>query len=143
MVAGNVSMEELLAKYTEIEKNRSAIQNEKRTEGLQALRAILESDESLKTLRLIGYTPYFNDGDPCVHRQREVILNGHSRYGEEDEENLAGPKPERAVFSKVDTLLNKMFKVFNEGFDTNWQIDVKKNDDGSFSWTLSDYDPGY
>lgn len=137
-----LSLEALLLKYDAIEKDRAGARARARTEGLNALRTLIDTNADIKTLQLRGYTPSFNDGDPCVHRQRDLVMNDYDEYDDEDTKHELSEIPYE-TYRPLAALIQRMSKVFAEGFGTNWQIDVRKNDDGTVSWNLSDWDCGH
>lgn len=138
-------MQELLDKYGAIEQEESKRRASLRAEGLEGLATILSSNSAFKTLRLSGYTPSFNDGDPCVHRQSDIVINGYSRYGAENyEEKAQLPQPDKEELKKLSNVVSKMEPVFSGGFGTNWEIVLTRGEDGSVDWSLDpDYDCGY
>lgn len=103
-----------------------------------------------------GYTPGFNDGDPCTHSQMDPYINGTDMYGDRDDEDDSDPDGEgdnnevaktkeisnenrEIVASEVDRLSG----VLESLFGTNWKITIKRQGDGTITWEQEDYDCGY
>jgi hypothetical protein len=115
--------------------------------GKETLRAGLISDfaslfdicPDLGTLRLLGYTPTWNDGDECTHRQLEPIINGFERYSRRLEEQV-GRLDEEAEEVVARFCRRRQHSTIPKAFGTNWQLDFTRTEDGSIEFELSEYD---
>lgn len=98
----------------------------------------------LEKIIVRGYTPGFNDGDPCYHSQYEpnyIIKNDEwikcsednddDCYDEDDTEcttlgfladNMSIPNDVVVKLEVVDGLLNSADDLFEEMFGTNWEL---------------------
>lgn len=119
--------------------------------GEETLRAGLLSDfaslfdacPDLQALRLQGYTPTWNDGDECTHRQREPIINGF----ELNTWRLEYPRQIGQASAKTEEIVGQFcsrheYSPMPKAFGTNWQLDFTWTEDG-VSFELSEYDCGY
>lgn len=110
-----------------------------------------------KEVILYGYTPSFNDGDPCVHINGDVVINGLDYWGglpsdvrcefglpdrdedrerDEDEEILFKElATERAICDKIDHRLEDVF-------GTNWGLKITLVPGGA-EYERCDYWPEY
>jgi hypothetical protein len=99
-----------------------------------ASKALFEKHPNLETFRWTQYTPYFNDGDPClfsVHSDYpEVAMAGENI---EDQESYEMPDRENepqkyAAYGDVTTLLNT-FRVedFEDMFGDHCQVTVTRD----------------
>jgi hypothetical protein len=101
--------------------------------------ALFDVYPEIKTLQLRGYTPSWNDGDPCLHTQREPKINGFERWGENPSET---GRVSRETEIEVSSYTNSESENLEEVFGTNWQLDFTRMEDGSIDFEKSDYDCG-
>ena len=103
----------------------------------------------LREVRVHGYTPSFNDGDPCTFRMNvdDCKVNGFDGYedDEDHDDGYLGRHDTQIVQEDVSASLS----IFD---DDDWEsafnsygfeVVFTKNDDGSISLTEEDYDCGY
>lgn len=97
-------------------------------------------------IRIRGYTPGFNGGDPCRHSQRDSALLVAGRENDEDREGgtvwqIRDSHPELvALLHAVDSA--PMAALLEEAHDTNWELAFRLTDDGVTVET-GEYDCGY
>lgn len=131
----------------EMEKLKTKLQES--VLGLLA-RAVLDTP-GLNSIIVYGYTPRFNDGDPCYHSQSGPYLNGFDRYGdrsvdsdEDESQNKEwGYGVENAAFDRVARLVNNLSEGLQLLFDTDWALHIKRLEDGTVGWETCPYDCGH
>jgi hypothetical protein len=103
----------------------------------------------LMEISVTGYTPGFNDGDPCYHHQCEAVINGIGRE-DEDEDEDEDEESEDAEYpilteEEIDIVSSEMYRLsplLEAVFGTDWKITIRREDDG-ISWKKEEYDCGY
>lgn len=128
---------------------------------------LFEEFSDLNVVMIQGSTPSFNDGEPCYHSQ-DVFTGSYwtsySEYkyydftdyeyydefgvGEDDEGNINAEdhinnKVPNDVLKEIKSQLNNMDDIFQDIYDTNFLITIKREEDGSVSVTEDEYDCGY
>jgi hypothetical protein len=114
---------------------------------------------NLNLVRVIGYTPGFNDGDPCVHCQYVIVGNGDEegyvkgrhadtfseRELEDDDGNPLRPNPGMTV--EEENTVDAFFRAFTDTLakihGTNFQLDYTRGLDSSVTVSKDNYDCGY
>ena len=137
---GGLTLDELRAKYIKTEEQETTWMAEQHKNALQAIASIFEQTPALSDLKLIGYTPDFNDGDPCVHNQKPVILNGFDEWN--NEEGDPESQLPKNISRPIKVLLNSIDKLFNIAFGTNWELHAWRDAD-TLKWDIEDYDCGW
>jgi len=114
----------------------------------------LDEVSDLSYIVVRGYTPGFNDGDPCVHSQ-DI---GNSWYGvdecldEEGAENYAKEAfgvdlPNNPEDTKSWAAVERFFGAFEDLLEqthgTNWQLLFYKDKDGKMQMEQDEYDCGW
>ena len=116
----------------------------------KAIPLLFKKYPGLKQLAIQGYTPSFNDGDPCVHRTYSYIDNGD--WAEYDEDKYYdAEKDDYAMVNDITDeqardikkVLDKFKTILKYQFGTGWEVFISKNSDGSVSINKDDYDCGY
>lgn len=119
--------------------------------------ALFDFFPALNEIVLRGYTPGFNDGEPCTHSMEEPYLNGRNNCGdtmrsryESDDEDEEGDendrqvdalsKPDRKVIAKI---LGGMTDAIGFLYDTNFEVTATRKADGSVTVEKGYYDCGY
>lgn len=71
----------LLKQYEEVnaELNKQ-IQENGNAFITQVFQEIFDQNEGLKYIHIIGWTPGFNDGEPCTHSQESAVGSSHTYY---------------------------------------------------------------
>lgn len=93
----------------------------------EAVAALFESNPDVQCFGVRGYTPGFNDGDPCTHTQYATIQN---EDGDMEEAPYGGD-----IYKFIDSLSKEFEVVYGTDFE------LKFFRDGRF--TKDHYDCGY
>lgn len=146
--------------------------NELSQELDNALKAIFREFPEIMSITSYGYTPGFNDGDPCTHRAsymcfpfklpRDITGAGwilteslleladamscredNPLANVPDEELRRIDKDSRDRFKKPIRLLNELDMHFQQAYETNWGIVVNRIGDDSFEIHHEWVEPGY
>lgn len=105
--------------------------------------ALLVAFPEVEVLTIVGYTPGFNDGDPCTHRQLDPYINGVDRYGEERERVSANlPEVSSETRRVVSRLVGSMKRRIADAFDTNFELTFTRTPSG-ITLREDEYDCGY
>lgn len=144
--------DQLTAHYVSSSEERERRKMEIRAAVMADIAAVFVAYPDLQTMTIIGYTPGFNDGDPCTHGQNDVYLNGVNKYGDttdedDDKDEYSAPKPEPVKFSKaayatIGAIVAGMADDLHMAFETNWKLKIHRNGD-SIEYDQEDYDCGY
>ena len=70
---------DLDAMTAEMEAFREEYRRKGEAKLREAFQAFLEAYPPVRALTVVGLTPYFNDGDPCVFYIRDIYLTGSDR----------------------------------------------------------------
>jgi len=124
----------------------------------EALSAIFAEIPSLDQIRVRGWTPGFNDGDPCTHHQEAAVGNydpwGNFEDCDEDDEDEERPKdeqdindeahPEHVTYEKAHKIVEALDDDFAILFNTNFELSISRSD-AKLGFTIhsDDYDCGY
>lgn len=139
----------------------------------EVVRSVFDNHPKMESFTIVGYTPSFNDGDPCTFRFRAEAstINGYGNPDyERDHEPFVGDKPEDADWDdgrKYDTTKGKVVKVADPGwaaaanqsirdafglftedqmerlFGSNFRLVCSRERDGGVKVEKDDYDCGY
>lgn len=104
---------------------------------LPDIAAIFAAVPDLRKIEVDGITPYFNDGDPCVHSQHDAKINGRDEYGDEDDDADTMPELDRATFDRVAAIIGGMDDALEAAFGTHWTLTFTRTADG-IAWTRDD-----
>lgn len=111
---------EIIESYNQCAADINAIKNKRMGRLHDDLKAIFDIFDDVRSIVLQGYTPSFNDGDPCTHRDCDPIINGNERwdegFSEQDKEVLV--------------ILEAMSDAITDMYDTNFQVTVTRCDGG-------------
>lgn len=105
------------------------------------------------SIEVCGYTPSFNDGDPCKHCQMDPNVNGvdsdeygnrsyYSRLGQE----VSSYSPDMVddhTYGRIRAITYGMVDMFEDAFDTDFGVTVSRDADGNFTHRVDHYDCGY
>jgi hypothetical protein len=101
-----------------------------------------------------GYTPGWNDGDPCHHSQLDPYLNGRNIDDDEDDDDEDDDEEnddegERSSarlsdkdFKAIAYILDGMSEVLEEIFSTDWTLIFRRTQNG-IEFNRYDYDCGH
>lgn len=107
--------------------------------------------KNLDVLFIYGYTPSFNDGDPCYHRQYVEVESGDitDRVDEyldlldEDEEVEYNVNLTYDETVSITDSVDELEDLFERIYDTGYYIIARREEDGSIDIVNGDYDCGY
>lgn len=141
VVAADKNIDALTKQYVIPAKERERAANEARRAAREAVlpdvAAIFAAVPDLRRIEVDGITPYFNDGDPCEHRQHDAKLNGRYSWGDEDDDADEMPELSKADFRKVEAILSGMEDALHVAFDTHWTLTFRRTDAG-IEWTCDE-----
>ena len=159
----------LLKQYEEVnaELNKQISENGK--QFLESVfQEIFDQNEGLKLIYILGWTPGFNDGEPCTHSQESYVGCSHTwEWG--GEQQLSYDFDERELYEEFEVEFDdedseKVINHINSGcktldqvakqvaayeelvervYNTNFEIKVTVNDDGKVVVDQDWYDCGY
>ena len=129
------------------------------------------ANPDVKMLVVNGYTPGFNDGEPCTHSQYTVCSGEElqssilecEHFTETAAKALGAPDDEDSYVdpfefieeyefkdihyqesNKVSNVVDEFVDLLEDMYGTGWQLLVIKNDDGTITVEFNaDYDCGY
>lgn len=146
----NQALVEFTAKKAEFNQLKQNLINDFRVSLETMAKDIFIHIPQLKAISWQQYTPYFNDGDECTFRIREIIFynfipqDGYFRYAEEMEDEHEGEYPEgswaySSSYLKKTTLSKEAVEFlnnFNRTINQNREF-IKEifNDNSTISWT--------
>jgi hypothetical protein len=122
---------------------------------------LLLNELNLPGLFIYGYTPGFNDGEPCehcmeigdaYHDQSDDTWESEGTYGanfdSRNDSNLADEaciqlRKSRFGWQAAEALFGPLENAIASAFGTNWFLLWKKNDDGSVELIRGHYDVGH
>jgi hypothetical protein len=137
--------------YGELEKQLKDLYGELCSKVFEAF---FQDFPELNFVGFYGYTPSFNDGDPCEHWHHgfgEYIEMKEYGIGENDESCPEGARPNpdsyydygNTVVRKIGGVSNKLANLFESAYGTGWEVVAIRNEDGSITVTKEEYDCGY
>jgi hypothetical protein len=128
--------------------------NRLRRETLADIGALFSAFPELNSISVSGYTPGWNDGDPCHHSQLDPYLNGRNidddeDDDDEDDDNEDDDEGERSStrlsdkdFEAISHIIEGMSDVLEEIFSTNWTLIFRRTQNG-IEFNRYDYDCGH
>lgn len=148
---------EIISQYQELKKNVQTLLQEKGSIVAEELfKQFFEKHVGLTKLVIYGYTPGFNDGEPCVHSQRVVIGTswGDGKYfdfsDEEDLEEFFEFNEETSThvnttctsLDNTGSYLEELQEIFQGIYGTNFELRISYVN-GSVVIEQDTYDCGY
>lgn len=158
----------LLKQYEEVnaELNKQIAENGK--QFLESVfQEIFDQNDGLKLVYIIGWTPGFNDGEPCTHSQESFVGSSHT-WSYRGEERLSYDFDDRELYEELEVefeedsdevvkhinsdcktldLVSKQISAYEElverVYNTNFEIKVTLNSDGKVVVDQDWYDCGY
>lgn len=111
-------MSELIDSFVKLKSQMETLKNQFRNEGKSLLEAaakvFFDKFEHLKSFTVVGYTPYFNDGDVCNYGRHLQYVNGEY-YDDQPKENKFWSKQAVKEIETFVTSLDKdLWKVFGD-----------------------------
>ncbi|MNE50920.1 hypothetical protein D3C80_1455190 [compost metagenome] len=159
----------LLQRYEQVNAELSAALTENGKEFIQSLFAdIFQRHPGVNRMCVMGWTPYFNDGDACTHSSEfftgvtgqysgrtyfdfddyseacEFMTNGLNE--DDNEENELGLTPnttDNKVLKSAKSALAAYDEIFTRQFETNFVIKATRNEDGTVTVEDEYYNPEY
>lgn len=102
----------------------------------------------LNAVMIRGWTPGFNDGEPCTHFQ-EIILSRECdsmdelfEFDEESESDV-NEKLSKEDSAAIMSLLDSLEDIFYDAYETDWELTMKRLSDGTIEVELNDYECEY
>lgn len=149
---------DILDYYTESNRKMEEIRQAMADCAKKDLVALFGFFPELNDIVLRGYTPGFNDGDPCTHSMLDPFINGQDKYGDtphsrydEDEDEDEDEEGEAAVVVEMDEadrkiiakILGGMTDAIEALYDTNFEVTVSRQADGTVTVKKDYYDCGH
>jgi len=160
----------LLKQYEEVnaELNKQIAEN-----GKQFLESVFQEtfdqNEGLKLIYIRGWTPSFNDGEPCTHSQESYVGYSHTYYSsyrgrdvvsydfddyelfdkfdvefnESGDVILSHINSDCKTLDKVKAQVDAYEELVERVYDTNFEIKVTVNDEGEVVVDQDWYECGY
>lgn len=148
-------------KFEEYNSHLNAIRQLVKNHGDEMVTGFFETlfaeNKNLDVVLINGYTPSFNDGDPCSHTQYCTFdtdeindtFDFYDHFCDEDEDDV-DEKVEKLnanlsntesydIERKMDGIEDLLERVY----DTDFYICILRNEDGSIEINTGDYDCGY
>lgn len=142
-----------MSKMNDYLKHQKAINELTQNHGEEMIQELFErlfsSTSALDVVFIYGYTPGFNDGDPCYHRQYVEVgsdevnerIEEYLDILDEDEsynDNLSSDEADEIVSS-----IDELSDLFEQIYDTDFYVIARRAEDGSIEIHIGDYDCGY
>lgn len=116
----------------------------------EAFKELFDQYDHLDAVFVYGYTPGFNDGDPCTHRQYAETdpdeMEGYLEEnceGEFDEDVRLNEDLSGTQAGEIQTTLSNLGDLFERILDTDYYIFAKRNDDSTIELNIGEYECGY
>lgn len=158
----------LLKQYEEVNAELNKQISENGEQFLESVfQEIFDQNEGLKLIYILGWTPGFNDGEPCTHSQESFVGSSHPcswrnnglyydfderelyeefevEFDEEDSDTVishinSGCKTLDQVAKQVAAYEELVERVY----DTNFEIKITLNDEGKVVLDHDWYECGY
>lgn len=162
------NIKETLSQYKELKKRLETEIKEGGEVMLKELfKEIFDKHEGLKVVAFIGYTPSFNDGEPCIHDQAAYVgkytsYSSDPSKGYFDFEDYTTREELYEAFgynkeAEVKTCVNSGCKTLKEActevdvcseiieqiYSTNFLVVIKRQENGDVTIDPDDYDCGH
>ena len=148
---------ELINQYRELQKKvREQIKTEGSNIAKEVFKEVFEKHPGLTYIVIRGYTPEFNDGEPCVHGQE--VLFGYKWVGKQESFDFADYDLEEEfcfdletrthcnsacnTLNDVSTTLSDLEELLKEIYDTNFELKIRYSQ-GNVDINYDSYDCGY
>lgn len=165
-----IDIKSLLQRYEEVNAELNTALRENGDQFIQSLFAdIFDRHPGVNRLCIMGWTPYFNDGDPCTHNSEyfsgvtgsysgrtyfdfddysaacEFMTEGLNE-DEDNDDNELGLTPnttDNKVLKSAKAALTAYDEIFTRQFETNFLIKANRNEDGTVTVENEYYNPEY
>lgn len=147
----------LLKQYEQVNKELNKQIKENGNEFVEALfQEIFDQHEGLNFALIRGYTPGFNDGEPCTHSQDTFVgANDYGRYldfedyelyeefGVEEGETENHINKDCKTLKEAKAQIEAYDEIIERVFITNFDLKVIKGEDGKVKVIEDEYWCGY
>lgn len=147
----------LLKQYEQVNKELNKQIKENGNEFVEALfQEIFDQHEGLNFVLIRGYTPGFNDGEPCTHSQNTFVgANDYGRYldfedyelyeefGVEEGETENHVNKDCKTLKEAKAQIEAYDEILERVFVTNFDLKITKGEDGKVKVVADDYWCGY
>ena len=131
-----MSLAELQKMIDGVDERKKALREQEQKEFKKALTMAFATIPGLKKFDVFGWTPSFNDGDPCHHSHSVMTDYGdYCDYGLEDyyiayaeDEDFDGDVEEFKVnklSEDEDAAISNIFHVWNNAVEREWYTDFR------------------
>lgn len=117
---------------------KKAFQTEMRKALTEELKAFFDSNPNIDAIRWHQYTPYFNDGDQCVFRVRDVEIQAIVLFGDDFYDEYSIDKPHKEIKIAVHEL-NSTFKEIEDILEMIFGDHVEITIDKKLNVTVEEY----
>lgn len=142
-------LQEVTDLFEQMENQRKLFEDKIRETGKELVVELLEEiGDRYPGFAVVGYTPGFNDGDPCEHTEYIVDFDEVEDYGLEDHFEHLDFESSRGTLlpheeKKLETVQNMFERYAREVHHTDYLIVAYRDDNGEIHFEVSDYDCGY
>lgn len=159
----------LLQRYEQVNKELNEALRENGQSFIESLfKDIFDRHPGVNKLCIMGYTPYFNDGDACTHSAEYFSgvtgnYNGRTYFDfddysvacefmtkdlteDDDDDNALGLTPngtDNKVLKSAKAAMEAYDEIFTRQYDTNFFITAVRNEDGTVTVEDEYYNPEY
>lgn len=162
----NNDINQLIDDYKRIneELNRK-LQEHGTTFFVSLFQKLFDENPGLNKMAVLGWTPGFNDGEPCTHSSNVYVgitytysSGTYADYSDYDElveffeedidengeaKEAINPNLECETLRQVKQILDSFEDIFERVYHTNFIIKVTRDEDGSACVDVDDYDCGH
>lgn len=125
-----------------------------KAEILSIMARLINDLSGVTSIEVCGYTPGFNDGDPCRHSQMDPnvnVINSNeyhdrrydSRKSDFDPSIYPAEMVDDETYSLIASICDGMSDMFEDAFDTDFSVVVWRNENDNFAHEVGRYDCGY
>lgn len=147
----------LLKQYEQVNKELNKQIKENGNEFVEALfQEIFDQHEGLNFVMIRGYTPGFNDGEPCTHSQNTFVgANDYGSYldfedyelyeefGVEEGETENHVNKDCKTLKEAKAQIEAYDEIIERVFITNFDLKITKSEDGKVKVVEDEYWCGY
>lgn len=149
-------------KFEEYKTHLAAIKSLVKSDGDAMVKGFFEAlfaeHEKLDMVLVYGYTPSFNDGDPCSHSQYSIFVGDEINDtvdlwdlleidvdDEDNEDSLENinSKLSSTEAQKIERKIDAIDDLLERVYDTDFYVLARRLEDGTIDIDFGDYDCGY
>ena len=150
-----MTITEIMEEQHALQKQIDDLKSELRTKGWSCFQrvipAIFSEHPGMKQLAIRGWTPGFNDGDPCTHSTEYYISD--DMWSEYDEDEYWDSETD--CYREVNKLTDEEVKAIKKAlysfdyilecqYGTDWELFISKDpESGELKWDKDHYDCGH